>query len=55
MSNTTPAPVRPLRDPRRDKLNRVYDYALEAFLYPGVTLEDVQAEVTAAYVESKRD
>lgn len=52
-SNTTPAPVRPLRDPRREKLNRVYEEALEAFLYPGVTLGDVQCEVAAAYVESK--
>jgi hypothetical protein len=53
--NTTPAPVRPLRDPRRQKLDRVYEAALEAFLYPGMPLEEVQAEVGAAYVESKRD
>jgi hypothetical protein len=53
--NTTPAPVRPLRDPRRQKLDRVYEAALEAFLYPGMPLEEVQAEVGAAYAESKQD
>lgn len=42
-----------MNDPKRKLLNKVYDAAMEALLYPGVDRRDLELEIMAA-VTAKR-